>query len=267
MNIITVASQKGGVGKTTVALNLGYALALHGWKTLIVDVDPQGSLGLCLTRKVSSAHGLADYLLEERSLAEVVIQTRVPQLQLLSVGHLTIDRVVAYEEAIQAGGLYNLIEACGSSFELVILDTASGFGPCTLGSLCASTHLLVPLQAEPAALRSFPKILEWISWLHNQNVPVQLLGVLLTMLDSGNPFSTGVAEEMKGRFPPELLLEPAVPRDSVFLEANAAGVPVGLLRRVPPPVARVFDQIATLVAARLGLRETGVQDGPLPFVD
>ena len=78
---LAVASQKGGVGKTTVALNLGYALALHGWKTLIVDVDPQGSLGLCLTRKVSSAHGLADYLLEERSLAEVVIQTRVPQLQ------------------------------------------------------------------------------------------------------------------------------------------------------------------------------------------
>lgn len=266
MIILTIASQKGGVGKTTVALNLGYSLAMRNWRTLIVDTDPQGALGLSLSQKVSAAAGLVNCLLEGATAQEVIIRTRLGALSLLPVGRVGIDRLVPFEEAVQDGGLYDLLIGLESQFDLVIVDTAAGFGATTIGALCAATHLLAPVQAEPVALRSLPQLLEWVGWLRERGAALELLGVVTTMLQSDDANSRGVAEELWSRFPAEFILQPAIPRDPAFLEATAVGVPVGLLSRNPPPVARIFDQLALTVEARLGLAILGDDDGPIPLV-
>lgn len=267
MITLTIASQKGGVGKTTVALNLAFALAQRGWRTLIVDTDPQGALGLSLTPRVSASRGLVDCLLDGAAPHEVVIQTRVSQLAILPLGKLSIDRLVAYEEAVQDGRLYEVLTQLEGRYDLAILDTAAGFGATTVGALCAASYLITPVQAEPVALRSLPQLLDWIGWLRERGAPVELLGVVISMLQEEDPHSRRVAEELWERFPRELILEPPVPRDPAFLHATAAGVPVGLLSRTPPEVARVFDQLALSVEARVRLQAEGGEDGPLPFVD
>lgn len=267
MIILTIASQKGGVGKTTISLNLGYSLAMRGWRTLIVDTDPQGALGLSLSQKVSNAAGLVNCLLDGTPAEEVLIRTRLSALTLLPVGRVGIERLVPYEDAVQDGALYEVLLGLESGFDLVIVDTAAGFGATTIGALCAATYLLTPVQAEPVALRSLPLLLEWVGWLRERGAALELLGVVTTMLQSDDPNSRGVAEELWSRFPAEFILEPPIPRDPAFLEATAVGVPVGLLSRNPPPVARVFDQLALNIEARLGLAVGGDDDGPIPLVD
>ena len=264
---LSIASQKGGVGKTTVALNLGYALGVRGWRTLIIDVDPQGSLGQALSRKVSAAPGLADHIVDKIPLQDTIIRTRVAGMGVLPVGRVSIDRLFAFEDAIQNGVLYQIIEKCQPDYDVIILDTASGFGPTTVGAMCASTHLLTPVQAEPIALRSLPRILEWVGWLHDKGSEIELVGILLTMLNADDPISAKISQELWSRFPQNLILSPPVPRDGTFLKANAAGVPVALLKRRPPPLTRVFDSLAGLVEEKLNLYTDDEDDEPIPFVD
>ncbi|MCP4657418.1 MAG: ParA family protein, partial [bacterium] len=123
-----------------------------------------------------------------------------------------------------------------------------------------------PLQAEPLGLRSVTQLFEVVSGLLDQGHELKIVGIVLTMLQTRDPESLTVAEEVWTQLPEDLVLETAIPRDPVILKANRAGVPLGLLSRRPPPLAAFFAQLAAELEPRLGL-PVADDEGPIPLFD
>lgn len=254
MRSLAVASQKGGVGKTTVALNLAYAMARRGWKTLLVDADPQGAVGLSLQGGTSQSEGLVEMLEGHLPLEVAVRPTRLPELHLLPAGRPSPQRAQRWTEAVGGDrGMSGLLAEAAGTYDVVLVDTASGLHGATLEVLRAVDSLLVPIQAEPLALRSVTQVLEAVGRLREEGSDVSVVGFVITMLSSRLRVSLSVAQEAWSMLPVELVFEAFVPRDEAFLLASAHGVPLGLLSRRPPPVATVFDRIAAELEPRLEL--------------
>jgi chromosome partitioning protein len=268
MRSLAVASQKGGVGKTTVALNLAFALAQRGWNTLLVDADPQGSIGLSLTGGASRGEGLVELLEGSGPLERLALATRRPELHILPVGGRLPDRCERWSEIVDSGAAFAamLTEAAGS-YDVVVGDTGSGlYGP-NLDLLRHFDQVLVPIQAEPLALRTVPQVLEAVGRLRENGNGLSVAGFVVTMLSSRQPVSLSVAQETWSLLPLELVLESFVPRDEAVLEASAHGVPVGLLGRRPPAVVTVFDRLAAELEPRLGLISEELEREPIPLLD
>ncbi len=269
MKSLVVASPKGGVGKTTVSLHTAYALAGRGYRVLLIDSDPQGAVGLSLSKRLAKAPGFCEYVRGEGSLERAIVRTRVTGFDLLPVGQLSpIDTETFSASLSTAEPVHRILaETSERGYDVVVIDTPCGFGGITMGSLRASTHVLSPIQAEPIALRSITQLLELVRSLRAQGGMIEVVGFLVTMLQLRQNASYGVAQEVWERFPQRLLFDAHVPRDPVFLEATAAGVPVGLLRQPPPPVTHVFDLVAAELESRLQLLQSRQVDGPQPFLD
>lgn len=265
---ITVTSHKGGVGKTTVALNLAYALARRGWRTLLIDTDPAGAIGYSLSKRLAKAPGLFEYVRARAPVSELLVETRLNELALMTAGQVSPLDAAGFQTALSDGGaLAQLNAELESDFDLVIFDTPSGFTGSTLGALRASRWSVCPVQSEPIAARGVLKILELFQELRGRKVEVELAGIVVTMLQQSDPSSLAVAQDLWKQLPPKLLFSTNIPRDAAFLEASAAGVPVGLLRRRTPPVALVFDQLAAELEARAGLSGLEDKNEPIALVD
>ena len=255
MITLAISSQKGGVGKTTVSINLAYSLAKRGWQTLLLDTDPQGSVGLSLSEKAKQAQGFFDALNAGLAIEPLIQATRLPELSILTSG-----RSHSFFSSPQAGRsvgtLMNTIQAAasGRGFDLMVVDTAGGLHGHTGEILRASDYVLIPQQAEPLGIRSIPKMLEGIAELRDQGARLKVAGILLTMLQQNEAASLEVARELREIIPPSLFLRSSIPRDSAFLKASAIGVPLGLLHRNPPAGALVFDQLAAELETRMGIK-------------
>lgn len=253
MYVIAIASQKGGVGKTTISLNLGLALARAGNRTLILELDAQGSLGLSLGLPDRARPGIAEVLTGAEPLETVLTRTRDPQLHVLCVGRVDPTTVSGFEEVLSRGSvIQGLLEKLAPEFDLVLLDCPAGLGKVTTRAIEAATHVLSPLQAEPLALRSVGQLLALIDRVRaEKNPPLALLGVVLSMFDRKTPASLEVAETLWTKFPGGIILDTVIPRDETFLEASLRGSPLLLMSKRPPPLSRVFDQLASDVMDRL----------------
>jgi chromosome partitioning protein len=254
MVTIAVCSQKGGVGKTTLALNLACAFAQHGRRTLLVDADSQGSIGQSLRGSSPDAPGLADVVRNRTPLERAALRTRLDSLRILPAGRVPEESWLDWDRHLADGhALDSVFGQAVDVCEMAVVDTPSGPSGPTLGVLRHADYALVPLQAEPLALRTLPRILNLIGVMREQGASVQLLGVVLTMLQMREDGSLDVAQEAWKQLPAEMVLEAHVPRDPVFLEASARGVPVAFLKRRPSPAALIFDQLASELEARMGM--------------
>lgn len=267
MKVIVVASQKGGVGKTTLSLNLSYALAKRGWRVLVVDCDPQGAIGLGLSDKLEGAPGLAEFIVSKGDLSSLAIQTRLAGLSLLVRGRVSPQYTPQFASALENGTVFQrLYEAAKDSYEIVLVDTPCGFSGITLGAMRHADYVISPVQSEPVSLRSIPQLLQVINWFQREGHSLQMSGFVMSMLQDQDDISQSVAQEMLDTFPQDLLFNTHIPRDSVFLKASAAGVPVGLLSRRPPAQANLFDTLALEVEERIALHED-FEDEPLSLLD
>jgi len=199
---------------------------------------------------------------------DLIIKTRVPNFHLLTVGTLPFSAVPAYERLLSDGKpLKTILESVEGRYDLVIIDTQGGLGSITRGALWVATHVLTPVQAEPMALRTFPQLLDALGKLRFEGSKVALVGVLLTMFREEDEASRKIAKELWKRLPKEVLLNQIIPRDPLFLKASAAGVPVALLCRRPPPVLSVFEAAARVIEERMGLKMEDEYHEPLALVD
>lgn len=264
---LAIVSPKGGVGKTTLCLNLAFALAQRGRKTLLIDTDPQGGIGHSLAGKARDARGLVDLVAGEPA-DHVVIPTRNPQLSILPVGQPPWDRLSSWSAQMADPGFLGFhLEPLEAEHEIAILDTPAGLAGATYGALAYATHVLVPIQTEPLAIRVVGQLMEVLAHLKSGGARAQLAAVVLTMARLRDDTSLSVSQEAWALFPEKLVLDTIVPRDVELLHASSHGVPVGLLRRRPPPVTAVFDRLAAELAPRLGITETTDDDPPIALLD
>ena len=251
--VLAVVSQKGGVGKTTTAINLASALARRGRKTLLVDVDPQGAVrhGVGLTGSEHPA-GLADVLAGTHELQDVVLPTPLPWLRVLLAG--TVAEAGEHEsyhnELARSPKLGELFKRARSRGYIVVVDTPPGLGAVTRRVLAHSEHVIVPLQCEPLALQTTTQILRGIRSSLTDNSGLTLDGILLTMVEPGNPTSERVAKYVREQLPAGLVLDTVIPRTAASVEAFAAGQPV-VLRSPDDPAAQAYRSLAAYLAGRL----------------
>ena len=264
---LAIVSPKGGVGKTTLCLNLAFAFAQLGRKTLLVDTDPQGGIGHSLSGKAKDARGLVDLVAGEPA-DRVVIQTRNPNLSILPVGQPPWDQLSTWSAQMADPGYLGMaMEPLESEYEIAILDTPAGLAGATYGVLSYATHILVPIQTEPLAIRVVGQLMEVLAHLKSHGARAQLSAVVLTMARMRDDTSLSVSQEAWALFPEKLVLDTIVPRDVELLHASAHGVPVGLLRKRPPPVTAVFDRIAAELEPRLGMTEITDDEQPIALLD
>lgn len=271
MYSIAIASQKGGVGKTTISLNLGLALARAGNRTLILELDAQGSLGLSLGLADRARAGVAEVITRQETIERVLIRTRDPQLNVLSVGRVDPTTVGGFEEALtRSENLPWILSQLEGEFDIVVMDCPAGLGKVPTRALELATHALAPLQAEPLALRSVGQVLALIDRIRaTKNPDLHLLGIVLSMFDRQVAASLEVAETLWTKFPGGIIMETVIPRDQTFLEASLRGSPLQLMHRRPPPLSRIFDQLANDIMDRItptGVESKEEDDAPVPLL-
>jgi len=252
-DVLAIVSQKGGVGKTSTAINLAAALARSGRKTLLIDVDPQGSVryGVGIVAPAPTG-GLSDYLDGSCTLGDVVASTALPWLRVLLAGSVSDEPDHgAYQEAVATSPRFpELLALARARGYTVVADTPPGLGPVTRRVLAASQHAIVPLACEPLALRTTAQILRAVRDVSAANPTLVLAGVLLTMFEQGNPISVRVAEFVRTQMPAEVVLDIAIPRSLGMMEASAAGQPL-VLRAPDDPAARAYIALAAHLAERI----------------
>jgi chromosome partitioning protein len=222
--VYAIANQKGGVGKTTTAVNVAACIAEAGIATLLVDVDPQGNATVGIGNSRDDGPGLYDVLSGDVSAAEAVRPTSVPGLSLLAS---TPDLAGATMELPRlAGSEQRLREALAplkDAFEFIILDCPPSLGPLTVNALVAADRVIVPVQTEYFALEGLAGLLDTLGLIQRElNPRLTIAGMLLTMHDSRTKLAQDVEREVREHFP-SLVFDTVIPRNVRLGEAPSFG--------------------------------------------
>ncbi len=225
--VYAIANQKGGVGKTTTTVNVGACIAEAGYKTLLVDVDPQANATVGLGQPRTCSPGLYELLTGSCTASEAMTQTGIPDLTLMAAGpglagaNVELPRMDGFE-----GHLRRSLGRVREQFEYILLDCPPSLGPLTVCALVAADRVIVPVQTEYFALEGLAGLLETLELVRRElNPGLTVAGMLLTMHDNRTRLGRDVEREVREHFR-ELVFNTVIPRNVRVGEAPSYGLPV-----------------------------------------
>lgn len=257
--IIAIANQKGGVGKTTTAINLGTALAAVGQQVLLIDFDPQGNastgLGIDRAKRHVSSYNL---LMDGLPVDQAVIKTTVPQLDVIPASlDLTGAELELVDSPRREFHLHDVLATMSVTYDYVLIDCPPALGLLTLNALVAADAVLVPMQVEFYALEGLSHLLGTIERVkHAFNSRLEIQGIVLTMYDKRNGLSELIAQDVRAHLGAKVY-QTVIPRNVRVSEAPSHGKPVLLYD------LRCTGSQAYLHLAGEVLRREGVMPVPL----
>jgi chromosome partitioning protein len=253
MICIAIANQKGGVGKTTTAINVGTALAAIGKRVLLIDLDPQGNcstgLGIARADRENSSY---DLLVGESTLADVAIPTKVPNLDIVPA---TQDLSGAEIELIEFEARTHRLDAAlaregKARWDVILIDCPPSLGLLTINAMVASHALLVPLQCEFFALEGLSQLLNTVERIRSRfNPGLSILGVALTMYDRRNRLTEQVSDDVRAVLG-QVVFDTVIPRNVRLSEAPSHGLPA-LIYDYKCPGSEAYIALAREVIERL----------------
>lgn len=252
MKVISITNQKGGVGKTTSSINIAFYLSKMGFRTLLVDFDPQGNATSGLGIDKNSLSGtMSDVISGEKFLKDIIIETEWKGLSVAPAAPILANTEV---ELASAEGKFSKLKmalaSVNESFDFVIIDSPPSLSLLTVNGFIASDYLILPVQAEFYAMEGLGQLLESMKLVKKgMNPNLELLGVLPTMVDSRTTLSGQVYEEIKRFFPGKVFKTP-IPRNIRLAEAPSHGVPVGVYDRFSKG-ARAYKVVSKEIVQRV----------------
>jgi chromosome partitioning protein len=223
---VAIANQKGGVGKTTTAINIATAMAATGWKTLLIDLDPQGNastgIGIGAADREFSSY---DLIVDQRPLADCIMSTKIPGLDIMPA---TVDLSGAEVELVAVENRTDRMRdalAGHTAHDICFIDCPPSLGLLTLNAMTAADTMLVPLQCEFFALEGLSQLLQTVERVQQRfNRDLGIIGVALTMFDRRNRLTDQVADDVRSCLG-QLVFETAIPRNVKLSEAPSHGLP------------------------------------------
>lgn len=273
--IISVINQKGGVGKTTTAVNLAVSLAQWGHRILLVDVDPQGNatsgLGLsahhptslyqALTNSVEFGYGENSFKANTASASSAfstsnfAVPGPVPNLSVITASPDLAGAEIDLASNQRRDNLRRVLAPLNSTHPIILLDTPPSLSLLTVNALVAADRLIIPVQCEYYALEGLGHLLRTLEMVRKGlNPSLQILGLLRTMFDGRVGLSSQVSRELETHFP-NLVFQTAIPRNVRLAEAPSHGQPIALYDRRSPG-ADAYRRLAIEVVDRLGIKAT-----------
>lgn len=229
--VLVIASQKGGVGKTTTAINLGASLAILGKKILLIDMDPQGSIADGFHQEgYAIKNGLYEVFVNKVPLTAAIRDVGLDNLEIVPSNVKNEEQEIdLFAYALQNKLLKSILKPIKPIYDYIILDCPPNLGTLTVNGLIAADLLLIPLQAEFYSLKSLGKFLSSIKNIGNKyNKSLKFSGILITMFDRRLKKSREILEELQYGFK-DILFKTIIPRNSKLAEAPALGKPVALV--------------------------------------
>jgi chromosome partitioning protein len=243
--VICISNQKGGVGKTTTAINLAASLAAAERKTLLIDLDPQGNAGSGLGLNKAELHGdVYEALINDRPMGEMLHATELKYLEVVpATPDLTGAELELVDLPMREARLKHAIKPLVSKYDYVLVDCPPSLGLLTLNALAAADAVLVPLQCEYYAMEGLAQLMSTIERVKKTfNPRLEVEGILLTMFDSRANIAHQVADEVKKVFP-ELVFRAVVPRNVRLAESPSFGKPI-LLYDIRSKGCEAYLQVA-----------------------